>query len=119
MCFKYYNDRTYFLGNVESAPSEIRKPTFSDLNFSKAANSVDTGRKLNAHKTFRRLPGRLLNVLCTFNLRPASIGKHYRVTANLSRKVISLVLLVPSFGVYSNVFKSILIFSLKLLGLYY
>ena len=29
---------------------------------------VDTGRKLNVHKTFRRCPGRLLNVLCTFNL---------------------------------------------------
>ena len=35
---------------------------------------VDTGRKLNVHKTFRRRPGRLLNVLCTFNLRPVSIG---------------------------------------------
>ena len=31
---------------------------------------VDTGRKLNVHKTFKRRPGRLLNVLCTFNLRP-------------------------------------------------
>ena len=30
-------------------------------------NPVDTGRKLNVHKTFRRRPGRLLNVLCTFN----------------------------------------------------
>ena len=28
-----------------------------------------TGRKLNVHKTFRRRPGRLLNVFCTFNLR--------------------------------------------------
>ena len=26
---------------------------------------VDTGRKLNVHKTFRRRPGRLMNVLCT------------------------------------------------------
>ena len=33
---------------------------------------ADTGRKLNVHKTFRRRPGRLLNVLCTFNLRPVS-----------------------------------------------
>ena len=32
---------------------------------------VDTARKLNVHKTFR---GRLLNVLCTFNLRPVSTG---------------------------------------------
>ena len=38
-------------------------------------NSVDTGRKLNVHKTFRRRPGRLLNVLCTFNLCPMSTGK--------------------------------------------
>ena len=35
---------------------------------------VDTGRKLNVHKTFRRCPGRLLNVLCTFNLRSVSMG---------------------------------------------
>ena len=35
---------------------------------------VDTGRKLNVHKTFRRGPGRLLNVLCTFNIRPVSTG---------------------------------------------
>ena len=36
---------------------------------------ADTGRKLNVHKTLRRRPGRLLNVLCTFNLRPVSTGK--------------------------------------------
>ena len=35
---------------------------------------VDTGRKLNVHKTFRRRPVRLLNVLYTFNLRPVSRG---------------------------------------------
>ena len=33
---------------------------------------VDTGRKLNVHKTFTRRPGRLLFVLCTFKLRPVS-----------------------------------------------
>ena len=37
---------------------------------------IDTGRKLNAHKTFRRRPGRLLNVLCTFSLRPVFAGLH-------------------------------------------
>ena len=37
---------------------------------------VDTGRKLNVHKTFRRRPGRLLNVLWPFNLRPVSTGYH-------------------------------------------
>ena len=35
---------------------------------------VDKGRKLNVHKTFRGRPGRLLNVLCTFYLRPVSTG---------------------------------------------
>ena len=35
---------------------------------------VDTGRKLNVHKTFRRRPRRLLNVLCKFSLRPVSTG---------------------------------------------
>ena len=35
---------------------------------------VDAGRKLNVHKMFRRRPGRLLNVSCTFNLRPVSAG---------------------------------------------
>ena len=35
---------------------------------------VDTGRKLSAHKTFK---GRLLNVLCTFNLRPVSTGERF------------------------------------------
>ena len=28
---------------------------------------LDTGRKLNEHKTFRSFPERLLNALCTFN----------------------------------------------------
>ena len=36
---------------------------------------VDTGRTLNVYKTFRRCPGRLRNVLCTFNLRSVSTGK--------------------------------------------
>ena len=41
----------------------------------KITSPVDTGRKLNIHKTFRRRPGRLLNILCMFNLRPVSTGK--------------------------------------------
>ena len=36
---------------------------------------ADTRRKLNVYKTFRRRPRRLLNVLCTFNLRPVSKSK--------------------------------------------
>ena len=45
----------------------------------KTNNPVDTGRKLNVHKTFRRRPGRLLNILCTLNLRPVSTGKTYKL----------------------------------------
>ena len=40
---------------------------------------VDTGRKLNVHKTFRWRPRRHLNVLCTFNLRPVSTEYVYIV----------------------------------------
>ena len=38
---------------------------------------VDTERKLNIHKTFKRRkrrPGRLPNILYTFNLRPVFTG---------------------------------------------
>ena len=35
---------------------------------------VDTERKLNVHKMFRRRPGRLLNVLCAFSLHHVSTG---------------------------------------------
>ena len=38
-------------------------------------NPVDVGRKLNVHKMFRRRPGRLLNVLCTFDLHSVPTGK--------------------------------------------
>ena len=44
-------------------------------------NPLNTGRKLNVHKTFRKRPGHLvnvlclMNVLCTFNLCPVSSGK--------------------------------------------
>ena len=37
-------------------------------------NPIDTGSKLNVHKTFRKRPGRLLKVLCAFSLRPVSTG---------------------------------------------
>ena len=52
---------------LKKAPSKIFKTDLLNC-------PVDTGRKLNVHKTFRRRPGRLLNVLCTFNLRPVSTG---------------------------------------------
>ena len=42
--------------------------------FQKFLYPVDTGRKFNVHKTFRRRPGRLMNVLYMLNLRPVSTG---------------------------------------------
>ena len=55
---------------------------------------VDTRRKLNVHKTFRRCPRRLLNVLCTFNLRPVftgslgpSIFSMFQLTPMLTRNI--------------------------------
>ena len=48
--------------------------TFSSLDITRLKYPVDTGCKLNVPKTFRRRPGRLRNVLCTFNLRPMSTG---------------------------------------------
>ena len=47
-----------------------------------SSSPVETGRKSNLHKTFRRRPGRLLNVLCTFNLRPVSTGFPYDTGVN-------------------------------------
>ena len=52
---------------------------------------VDTGRKLNVHKTFRRRPGRLLNVLCTFNLRPVSTGQKHSALQYKTRQQSILV----------------------------
>ena len=54
---------------------------------------VDRGRKLNIHKTFRRRPGRLLNVLCTFNLRLVSTG-----TINFS------VFILKTYAIINNKF---------------
>ena len=38
---------------------------------------------MNVHKTFRKRPGRLLNVLCTFSLHPVSTGEWSFSTENL------------------------------------
>ena len=40
---------------------------------------VNAERKLNVHSAFRRRHGRLLNVLCTLNLRPVLRGKYFEV----------------------------------------
>ena len=44
------------------------------VNSTHIRRSLDTGRKLNAYKTFRRRPGHLLNVLRTFDLSPVPSG---------------------------------------------
>ena len=59
------------------------------LDISISSSPVDTGCKLNVHKTFRGRPGRLLNILCTFNLRPVSTGSRpqtYERASNTSSK---------------------------------
>ena len=70
---------------------------------------VVTGRKLNAHKPFRRRPGRYLNLLCTFNLHPVSTGLNLNcsnVYHNFIRKYltqINLFLLIFMTGFFISV----------------
>ena len=67
---------------------------------------VDTGRKLNVHKMFRRLPGHLLTILWTFSLRPVSTGvellkllvKYYFVTLKQCHLPNVSILVVRNFG---------------------
>ena len=40
---------------------------------------MKTGYRINEHKTLRRCPGPLLNVLDTFNLRPLSRGMFFHM----------------------------------------
>ena len=56
MCFHYVPDLKYHL-NIEAVP-------------------LDTGGKLIVYKTFRRRPGRFLNVSCAISLRPVSRGMY-------------------------------------------
>ena len=61
---------------------------------------ADTGLKLNGHKTFGRCLGRLLNVLCTFNLRPVSTGILLAKTSGkLVNNVVCLTMIDRIFGV--------------------
>ena len=80
--FDAYFQNSFFTEHLRTTASGCRNFNFtfklcqlSQLTtVSIGAALVDTGRKLNVHKTFRRRPGRLLNVLCTFNLRLVSTG---------------------------------------------
>ena len=62
---------------------------------------VDTGHKLNVHKTLRRRPGHLRNVLCTFNLRLVFTGvftrlMENRINALFNKSFVRNVLMDPS-----------------------
>ena len=73
---------TYITGTLrkdrKSNPKEVitrnHREWSPDISIVYTFVPVDTGRKLSVYKTFRRRPGRLLNVLCTFSLRPVSMG---------------------------------------------
>ena len=95
---------------------------------------VDTGRKLNVHKTFRRRPGCLLDVLCTFNLRLVStrwrsFAEGVNVEKNDPCYSYNLFLLIlPQFIINNNLYSHfchillfyyIIIYSLLLILLYF
>ena len=73
---KKYLHKSKRIKNHESfCFGKIKRGQFYSTNLSTlSSHPVDTRRKLNVHKAFRRRPGRLLNVLRTFNLRFVSIG---------------------------------------------
>ena len=58
---KKVNQLAHFFPKAKAIPGTVNSP-------------LKTGRKLKVHKTFRRCPGRLLNVLCTFSLRSVPRG---------------------------------------------
>ena len=64
------------ISNVPGQYSELIPRNVTDFTL----NPVDTGRRLNVHKTLRRRPERLLKVLCTFNLLPVFTRKTYNFT---------------------------------------
>ena len=68
--FAVYFQNTSSQENLWMAASEALTWGFCTADTS----PVDTGRKLNVHKTLPRRSARLLNVLCMFNLRSVSTG---------------------------------------------
>ena len=72
------------------------EPTFTYSRRTYAfTDPLDTGRKLNVHKTFRRRPGHLLNVFCMFNIRSVSRG-YVIIGLNLTLLNIETILWVLS-----------------------
>ena len=78
---------------------------------------------MNVHKTFRRRPGRLLNVLCTFNLRPVSTGKYnlnfvkFGIQSRVNKLILNILFgiddLVPKFGHITDVLSDFMKFGTK------
>ena len=59
---------------IKFQTSTIKKYEVTYIWYALGLNPLDTGRKLNVDKTFRRRPGRLLKVLYAFNLSPVPTG---------------------------------------------
>lgn len=69
--------KTYNLNNyvfVQSFKGNTQKTDHVDK-FRISLYLLETERKLNAHETFRKRSGRLLNLLCTFSLRRVNMEK--------------------------------------------
>ena len=80
--------------------------SFSSAQFMLSYYPLDTGHKLNAHKTFRRHPGRFLNVLHTFNLCLVSRGYEVRARRDRNRNKGDLIENVRRSVICDKVFKN-------------
>ena len=68
---------------------------------------VDTEHKLNVYKTLRLCPGRLLNVLCTFNLRPVSTGNVQCMASNSENDNANIEIILHNGKLFAFYFKNI------------
>ena len=68
--------------NKRNTHAHIKKQSAHILASSYPLNSLmpHPGHELNLHKTFQKRNGRLLNILCTFNLRLVSMGNDCPLT---------------------------------------
>ena len=91
-CQRKYKTKNYVIGNFyRPCPEDKEK-----LNQIQRLYTIpDTGRKLNVHKTFRRRPGRLLKVLCTFIVCSVPRGILSAVITTWS-KIITLLVKCPN-----------------------
>ena len=74
-----------YLCNIINVRGIILCSQFIRLRIHCKQDPVDTGRKLNLHKTFRKRLERLLNVLRTFSLRPVSTEDVYSEGCQISK----------------------------------